>query len=131
MVDLIKTTITADDRAKNEYKRLRDLSIVIDQTKCSPAHLISCCNVRSLKKHITDITSDIDFLNSDIILCTETQISTQDVSKPVIEGFNSFFKNSEHKHSSLAIYCKNDYSLNVEFSLEGISIISIIYWYAN
>lgn len=79
---------------------------------------IALCNVRSLKKHLPDIASDKRFLKSDLILCTETQISKNEIANIELDYFNVLTNNAEHKYSSLAVYCKQDIELEEEFRLK-------------
>ena len=105
---------------KNEYCRLRENS-----SNENPILTISCCNVRSLGKHLSDIEADFDFLNSEIILCTETQISADNPIQPAIEGYTSIFNNSRHKYSSLAAYHNAACNLTPEISLDGFSLFKV------
>ena len=124
--------ITADERAKNEYQRLRDSSLTENVSRNSSLS-ISCCNVRSLKKHVSDIKTDSEILRSEVILCTETQISDGDYDEPVIEGyytgiFNEFVLNKANamlmhdcKSGRIFVEVWHLYSWNItNYPLQGI-----------
>ena len=49
---------------------------------------LSLCNVRSLRKHVCDLFADKSVESSDVILCTETQLTSTDNSDDIeIDGF--------------------------------------------
>ena len=118
-------TITADERSKNEYERLRQNCLIEEPVELNNFFSISYCNVRSLKKHVSDISTDQKFVNSQVILCTETQIAIDDTEKPVLEGFFGIFNNSRHKYSSLAAYY-NSCDLEEIITIEGFSLYNLI-----
>ena len=83
-----------------------------------------CSNVRSLKKHASDIRAHPQFVNSQVIFCTETQIAIDDTETPALEGYFSIFNNSNHKYSSLAAYY-NSCDLKEQISIEGFSLYNL------
>lgn len=83
------------------------------------------CNVRSLRKHVTDIKEDLRFLAKDLILCTETQLTNNEQCDISIENFTVLCNNSSHKYSSIAAYCNTDCNLEEEFQVNGASIFKI------
>ena len=68
--------IKADPRVHNEYERLRETLPLQPQiiTESSSSLTISLLNVRSLKKHSTDVKHDSNIFNADMICFTETQL---------------------------------------------------------
>ena len=122
-----KTAVVVDERAKLEYQRLRNYPFQIGQfEKQTPNELsVVLCNVRSLKKHLSDIKADKKFTESDIILCTETQIAKNENTEISIEGFDSIFHNCDHKYSSTAIFYKQSMKVTEIFKLDGILIVEI------
>ena len=83
------------------------------------------CNVRSLQKHLIDIKADTRFLEKDLILCTETQLTDNERYDISIDNFSVLCNNSPHKYSSIAAYCKSNNTIVEEFSLNGVSIFKI------
>ena len=82
------------------------------------------CNVQSLSRHIVDMRSDASFTSSDIILCTETQL-TNELIDVHLDDFNCFFNNNEDRFLGLAIYFKEKLDLVREFDGNGISIFKV------
>ena len=82
--DINPAGIRANPRVGGEYERLRTQSFEFEAPKlvCKSSSkniVMSLLNVRSLKKHCSDIKSDSKIIQSDIIAFTETQL------KPVAE----------------------------------------------
>ena len=84
---------------------------------------LKICNVQSLSRHIIDMRSDPSFTNSDIILCTETQL-TSELTDVHLEDFNYFLNNNEDRFRflGLAVYYKDQIDLVREFDTNGVSI---------
>ena len=76
-----ESAIVVDERVVLEYDRLRSdcLFKVVDYSIFDKEFSIALCNVRSLKRHLPDIKADKRFLESDLILCTETQILKNEI----------------------------------------------------
>ena len=66
--------IYADLKAIEEYKRMESNSVnkTLMNKRASYNIRIGCLNIRSLKKHFLDIKADHKFINTDLILLTET-----------------------------------------------------------
>ena len=123
-----KKAFAVDKRAKDEYKYLREhQNLITDSEFNDNNQLFSMilCNVRSLQKHIIDIKSDQRFLENDMILCTETQL-TNDEHDIKIDRFSVLCNNSPHKFSSIAAFSKNTNRTIEEFQLDGVSIFGVI-----
>ena len=92
-----KKVIVINERVKAEYEYLRkeqmlqNLSNVnqLFQEYTSEILQFKICNVQSLSRHIVDMRSDSSFTDSDIILCTETQL-TNDLTDVHLDHFNYF-----------------------------------------
>lgn len=105
-----KSAIVADQRTLNEYEYLRENQLLqINTEEKSKNTLVSfaLCNVRSLWKHKLDIISDIRFTNNDLILCTETQLTTTQLCDININEFSVICNNSAHRFSGIAVYYNN------------------------
>ena len=107
-------SITADSRVIAEYNYLRkNQSMIFAEqalSRCSnESFILSLCNVRSLRSHILDVKSDEALMSSDMILCTESQLSHDINADLSIDGFSLICNNSEHRFSSLAMYHKKSY----------------------
>ena len=82
--------------------------------------------MRSLSKHVDDITSDKRLINNDIIGFTETQINPSNSTCKIIKTLNFFninFNNNENKFLSLAYGYRNVVVLD-KFDTNGVSIFS-------
>ena len=84
---------------------------------------ISTLNIRSLKKHFTDLKQDDYIQRSDIICVNETWLSED--PEEAMEYFKGFFINEKSKGT--AVYSKK-IPLNVQTSVtENASIIAVEY----
>ena len=106
-----KKVVVVDERVKGEYAFLRNEQMLEsldngDQLQNISVYLeFKICNVQSLSRHIVDMRSDPSFTNSDIILCTETQL-TSELTDVHLNKFNYFLNNNEDRFLGLAIYYK-------------------------
>ena len=75
------------------------------------------CNVQSLSRHIVGMRSDPSFTNSDIILCTQTQLTSEQD-----EVNNYFLNNNADRFLGLAVYYKEQKKLFHDFDGNGFSI---------
>ena len=82
---------------------------------------LKICNMQSLSRHIVDMRSDPSFTNSDIILCTETQL-TSEQAEVHLDNFNYFLNNNEDRFLGLAVYYREQIDLTREFDGNGFSI---------
>ncbi|XP_057292445.1 uncharacterized protein LOC130621150 [Hydractinia symbiolongicarpus] len=128
------SAINVDDKAKKEYQYLREnqsLSFTTDLVAKESEHSILSlvvCNVRSLRKHCKDLSCDKTLSSSDIILCTETQLTnTENLTDIMIDGFKLTCNNdNEHRFSSLAMYYKNKIELLDHFKINGFSVLEVL-----
>ena len=121
-----KKVIVVDERVKEEYAYLRKEQMLVsldneDQLENNVFFEFKICNVQSLSKHIVDMRSDLSFANNDIILCTETQL-TSELADVHLDNFNYFLNNNEDRFLGLAVYYKDKIDLVREFDTKGISI---------
>ena len=125
-----KAVIKADERTKIEYEYLRENQSLQTELESLDGISVMMCNVRSLKKHISDIKADTRFISSNLILCTETQMTDVDycdnTNNISIDGFSVLYNNSVHKYSSLAYFINNNIRIVEEFKSNGISIIKSV-----
>ena len=71
--------------------------------------------MRSLLRHVDDISSDNRIKNNDLLGFTEKQTNLSDSTSKIIETLNFFninFNNKENKLLSLAYGCRNIALLN-------------------
>ena len=122
-----ESAIVVDQRVIAEYERLRNECLFKDNVNSysDEEFSIALCNVRSLQKHLPDIAADNRFLKSDLILCTETQISKDEIADIKFDYFDVIENNAEHKFSSLALYGKQGIKLEEEFRLDGVLLVKI------
>ena len=124
-----KKVVVVDERVKEEYAYLRKEQMLEsldngngDQLENYSVCLeFKICNVQSLSRHIVDMRSDPSFTNSDIILCTETQL-TSGLTDVHLDNFNYFLNNNEDRFLGLAVYYKEQLNLVREFDGNGFSI---------
>jgi len=125
-----RNTITVNERAIAEYQRLREIQQLDTDNKFDDNNTIfsiALCNVRSLTKHIGDIKVDDRFLCNDIILCTETQMVSNQTENVSIDGYSTFCNISpDHRFSSLTAYCSDMVNVLSQFNeIDGISVLEI------
>ena len=120
------TAIVVDKRAKDEYQFLRENSRFKPNDEINDGKFcIALCNVRSLKKHLHDIKGDRRFTESNLILCTETQIEENDYIDVEIERFSVLLNNCAHKYSSTAVYSLKDIKKEEHFRTEGFFVVHV------
>ena len=122
--------VRANPRVHNEYDRLRrlneeDIQKITNIHKGSgqdtnSALTLSLLNIRSLRKHSSDIKCDKNLFNSDILAFTETQLLPGDNDFDIVQNLTPFtlYRNDHNsdKFCSLATCVKNDFHLlNQEF----------------
>ena len=123
--------IVFDKKAQQEYQYLREnLSVCFEEglvnSSTADRFTLSVCNVKSLRKHVHDLFADKSLASSDVILCTETQLTGTDNADDIeIDGFSLTCHNSEHKYSSLAAYIKNNLRFSHDLMFEGFSVLHI------
>ena len=123
---LDRKVIVVDERVKEEYAYLRKEQMLEsldnkDQSENTVFLELKICNVQSLSRHIVDMRSDPSYTNNDIILCTETQL-TSDLADVHLDSFNFFLNNNEDRFLGLAVYYKEQIDLVREFDGNGFSI---------
>ena len=121
-----KKVIVVDERVKTEYDYLRQEQMLEclndeDQLENTVFLEFKICNVQSLGRHIADMRSDLSFTNSDIILCTETQV-TNELTDIHLEDYRYFLNNNEDRFLGSAVYYKEQIDLVREFDGNGFSI---------
>ncbi|KAL9977715.1 hypothetical protein ACROYT_G015152 [Oculina patagonica] len=102
--------VKADPRVHNEYERLRNTSLLHDDTNFQvqeddPIIPIVLLNIRSLRKHSIDVKFHTKMLNSDLLLFTETQLTPSDLAHDIQDYLYPFMLNrqdSQDKYLSLA-----------------------------
>ena len=108
-----KSKMYPSTQALEELKRLENISINKNPTEWETASRkiikISSLNCRSIKKHFTDIKSDKNLLQSDIILLQETWLESDEILDDLnLDGYNLHL-NSRGKGKGIAIYFKNEH----------------------
>ena len=112
--------------ALKETERLRQLALKQENKKEANTLMISSINCRSLKKHFTDISTDHDLLNSDIICCQETWINEEydNLDQYEIENYRSHFINNG-RGKGLAIYVREQLSIEEEVNERFLQLAKI------
>ena len=89
--------IRADPRVHKEYERLRsrDLQACIPDimTSCAAANdtiLFTLLNVRSLRKHCTDLKFDLGIICCDVLALTETRLKPSRTNEFIKEHLDAF-----------------------------------------
>ena len=108
-----KSKMYPSTQALEELKMLENISINKNPTEWETASRkiikISSLNCRSIKKHFTDIKSDKNLLQSDIILLQETWLESDEILDDLnLDGYNLHL-NSRGKGKGIAIYFKNEH----------------------
>ena len=134
-----KHHIKTDSRVHDEYDKLRKKSKVVqdlthknDQTMSDSNSVLTLCllNIRSLKKHSSDIKKDVNLFETDIRALTETQLLPGDSDMDIANNLTPFtlyrYDHDSDKFSSLAICIKNNiHILHQEFfpSLNAVKFV--------
>ncbi|KAJ8025627.1 ATP-dependent DNA helicase PIF1 [Holothuria leucospilota] len=105
--DLNPTKINVDLRVAKEMEELRTVRSIKMCTPCLPniegSTTIIHQNVRSLRKHLTDIKCDSTMVSADVLLFTECHLSKHITDKEVhINGYKVFL--NFPSHASYTIY---------------------------
>ena len=126
-----KKHLRSDDRAKEEYARMRaTVPLTTMPKKFVPdaeSLTIALINTRSVSKHAIDIMSDLTLAQVDLLCLTETQIQSSpsdsllDTMKPFRVEFNNL---SDHKFSNTAVGYQQPTSLLYSDCYPGISLYS-------
>ena len=119
--DINSAGIRADPRVGEEYERLRTQRFEFDapKTVCKSSSeniVVSLLNVRSLKKHCTDIKSDGKIIQSDIIAFTETQskpLQNIEIIQEALTEFQIVHKDQTNNYLSLAICANLNHGVSV------------------
>lgn len=94
-----KDHIKTDSRVHDEYDKLRkksklvqDLTHKNDQTMSDSNLVLTLCllNIRSLKKHSSDIKKDVNLFETDILALTETQLLPGDSDMDIANNLTPF-----------------------------------------
>ena len=114
--------VKADPRVHSEYDRLRGF-IVEDIEHITYSNkqkiqdnnsVVTLCllNIRSLRKHSSDVKCDVNLLKSDFLAFTETQLLPGDNDSDIIDNLTPFalyrYDHNSDKYSSLAICIKKN-----------------------
>ena len=124
---IIRKHVKVDSRVHNEYDRLRSLkSGEKEKVSCSDKQRIldtnsvltlSFLNIRSLRKHSSDVKCDANILKSDVLAFTETQLSPSDNASDIIENLVPFtlyrHDHNSDKFPSLALCMQNNNSNHI------------------
>ena len=118
--------IKKDERVKAEYDYRRQEQMLDslnkeNQIENSVFLESKICNVQSLTRHIVDMRSDSSFTNCDVIMCTETQLTSEQTDVH-LDSFNYFLNNNEDRLLGLAVYYKEKIDLVCDFNGDGFSI---------
>ena len=127
LVEFNPNKIYCNENAKKEAEKIRARAINKQITKWDMDEIktvkISTLNIRSLKKHFTDLKQDDYIQRSDIICVNETWLSED--PEEAMEYFKGFFINEKSKGT--AVYSKK-IPLNVQTTVtENASIIAVEY----
>ncbi|XP_066910992.1 ATP-dependent DNA helicase PIF1-like [Clytia hemisphaerica] len=112
-----RSAIRANNEAGAEYERLRKDNSMLEIKNFSSSlnssnHLhISLLNIRSLKKHVSDLVKCETLMNSDMICLTETQLSPSSETNEIDESLQNFkieynIFNSVNRFQNIAL-CSN------------------------
>ena len=96
--------IKADPRVIEEYERLRNTSLLEDNSNFQ-VHVFVLLNIRSLRKHSIGMKFDTKIFNCDMLLLTETQLTPCDSDNDIQDHLYPFILNrqdSDDRYSSLA-----------------------------
>ncbi|XP_057299887.1 uncharacterized protein LOC130630416 [Hydractinia symbiolongicarpus] len=123
--------ILADPKAILEYETLRNNYIMTPINRlCKDESLLTVIllNVRSLKKHATDILSDKASCDSDIVCLTETQISNNDDLGLINSTLNQFtieHSISNDKFCRLACCVQSNIGIVDIWTLKGALLVTV------
>ncbi|XP_068712523.1 uncharacterized protein [Montipora foliosa] len=122
--------VKANPRVHNEYDRLRRLNAEDIQKNANTdeeraqdtnsALTLSLLNIRSLRKHSSDVKCDENLFKSDILAFTETQLLPGNNDFDILQNLTPFtlyrYDHNSDKFCSLAICVKNNFHiLNQEY----------------
>ena len=115
--------IKADPRVIEEYERLRNTSLLEDNSNFQvheddPIIPIVLLNIRSLRKHSIGMKFDTKIFNCDMMLLTETQLTPCDSDNDIQDHLYPFILNrqdSDDRYSSLAFCNKTVYIKEKEY----------------
>ena len=101
--------VKTDSRVHDEYERLRhlnprDIEGIVpanEQKMLDRNTVVTMCllNIRSLRKHSSDIKYDVNLFNSDILALTETQLLPGDIDSDIKDNLTPFTL-YRHDHNS-------------------------------
>ena len=117
-------------QALEELKRLENISINRNPTEWEAASSknikISSLNCRSMKKHLADIKSDENLLQSDLIILQETWLESDDIQDDFnITGY-TLHLNSGGKGKGIAIYFKNCFEHKMDVKKDQMQLSKFI-----
>ena len=100
--------IMIDQNALREANHIQDCALNVVPNRWTEnnrfVRKISCLNIRSLKRHITDLSMDSTLLHSDFICLQETWM-TKDHALPILNGYKLILA-GEGRGKGVAIYVK-------------------------
>ena len=113
--------IRIDPEALSECSSMHERSLKLKDSEWFTPNFIgfriTTLNIRSLRKHFTDLTVDQTIMNSDFICITETHIQTNEESDLQLPNYNAFFQ-SEGKGKGCVIY--THHSLGLPYNLRSV-----------
>ena len=137
--------IKADPRVHNEYDRLRSFKLVdlkdithSNKRKIEDNNLVvTLCllNIRSLRKHSSDVKCDVNLLKNDLIAFTETQLLPNDNDSDIIDNLSPFslyrYDHNSDKYSSLAICIKKKFHVTNQEYYPTLNAVRFMFTFNN
>ena len=137
--------IKADPRVHNEYDRLRSFKLVdlkdithSNKRKIEDNYLVvTLCllNIRSLRKHSSDVKCDVNLLKNDLIAFTETQLLPNDNDSDIIDNLSPFslyrYDHNSDKYSSLAICIKKKFHVTNQEYYPTLNAVRFMFTFNN
>ena len=113
--------IKAEQKFSNFYSNIFDRSTPYELINESGEIVDFLPGTVTVGRHIVDMRSDPSFTNSDIILCTENQLTSEE-AEVHLDNFNYFLNNNEDRFLGLAVYYREQIDLTREFDGNAFSI---------
>ena len=127
-----QTAFKSDEKAFAEYERLRSectLSSIPDIVCTNNSITITLLNIRSLKKHAVDLTSNKELMTTDILCLTETHIlpdqDVEDINNQ-LNPLTLIYNNSPDKFLSTAIGYSKVIFLQSFLKFDGLFIMRFL-----
>ena len=124
-----KKHIRADPRVCEEYERLRSTSLLEKDVQCHPEWCrtvipITLLNIRSLRKHSSDIKFDKTIFNCPLILLTETQLLPCELVNDIEDNLCPLIlqrQDNDDRFGSLALCHKSTVIINEREYISAIN----------